>query len=320
MSLDSVEAAVESTFPAAEAKEEGSNAPSSSDGEGDLRSEMIAALKEMEGAEEDNQEPAPEAKASDTAEAKPDKGDDEARADPESDEDEEAEAKESGDEPDKPKKKPSGWQKAKKKIAELETKAKEYEARVESLKDRDSKWEHVSGLLQQRLEESEQRLAEYEARLRELGAGPDPRESQVADLERRLREQQAEIERREREFTERQQRAQQQEQQRRIAAIKAEVARVAEANGLDPDDLAAGAAARAKAASYRGQPPPSLDKVAQELVALQRLEAGQRTQRQAEVSGSAPKPVRGSAPSPTAPNFEPTTQGALAFLKSQGLA
>lgn len=318
MSMDGVEAAVDSSFPAPEAEESKTNAPATSEGGGDLRSEMVEFLKSEQGeGEEKTQDPAPEAKASEPTDA-PEEGEEvEAKAE-ESDEDPEADAK-SGDEPEPPKKK-SGWQKSKEKIAKLEAVAKSYEDKVASLTERESKWEHVTQLFQGRLEEAEERAARAEARLQELGAGPDPRESQVMDLERRLREQQAEIDRREREFAARQQRAEQQAKQQRITAIQRQVAQVAEANGIEADDLAVRAAGAARAAKLRNRAPPSLEDVAAEMVALRRIQAGTTTERQAEVSQSAPRPVRGSAaPSPTAPSFGADTAGGLAYLKSQGL-
>ena len=311
MSMDSVEAAVESTLPAEEASEGKTNAPAAAGG--DIRSEMVEFLKEASG--EGEERPEEPAKAS----APTDEGDEpevEAKAD-ESEEDEEVEAK-SGDEPEKPKK-PSGWQKSKAKIKAAEERAEKSEARIHELEDRDAKWEHVSSTFQSRLEESEARNAQLEERLRELGAGPDPRDAQLATLERQVREQAADVERREREFEAKQKRESEQDNRRRIDGIRAQVAKVAGEHGIDAALLAARAASAANTAKYLRQPPPSLADVAAEIVALDRHRAGTTTQRQAEVSQSAPRTVRGAAPSPVSPSFEANSAGGIALLKSQGL-
>lgn len=319
--MDSVEAAVDSTLPASDEASEGTaNTPTADSGSEDLRAEMIAFAKGgFEEGEEKTEEPAPEAKASEPTEEAPEKSDEpevEAKAD-ESDEDKEAEA-DSGDEPEKPKKQ-SGWQKAKKKIEERDRRIADLEKKATEYQERDSKWEHVTSLFQSRLEEAESRASRAEARLQELGAGPDPSEGRIRELERQLREQAAERERQSKEDEARQAQEAQQRQRQSIAAIKAQVAKVAEAHGLEPDALAARAAAASSTAKYLGQPPPSLEDVAAEVVALQRLKTGTETQRQADVSQSAPRPVRGTAPSPTAPKFDANSAGGLAYLRSQGL-
>lgn len=315
MTLESIESKVDDALSAPEASEGNSAAPAEETSDS-VNAEMLAFLKA------DNEEPAPEAKA------QPAEGDEpeaQAKAD-ESDEGEEAEvdAKSEDDvsEDGAAKKKPSGWQRSKqrfeKKIAKLEESVAQREQRVAELEERESKWEHVSSMLQQRLEEAERVLSARESRLTELGAGPDPAEARIAELERRYREREAALEQQQREFELRQKRSKQQQEQQRIAAIQAEVGRIAEAHGIDADELAVRAAGLAKAARYRNQPAPRLDDVAKELVGLQRLRAGQSTERQAEVSKQAPPRISGARTSPVSPNFEATTEGMASYLKSLG--
>lgn len=318
MTIENIESKVDDALSATAATNEPSSASDASEQTSDdLNAEMLAFLKsDQEGdPEPSDEDKAQTAKASD-AEAKAD-------AD-ESDEDEDAEADaKSDDESDgAAKKKPSGWQKSKrrfeKKISELEASVADHQKQVAELEAKEREYERLSAIAIDRLKEYEQRLQEREARLTDLGAGPDPHETRVAELERQLREerQQREFEARVRE--EQQRKAQAQAEARRISEIKHRVSSVAEAHGIDADELAVRAAGLAKAAKYRGQPAPRLEDVAAEIVSLHRLKAGQSTQRQAEVSQQAPRPIRGAQPSPVSPSFEPTTEGMTAYLRTIG--
>lgn len=319
--IDTVEAKVEDALSAPEASEE-AESPSKSEPQEETSDDINAAmLKYLEtGDQEEDPEPAQDAKAQ---KADGDKPDAEAKADEsEEDADAEVEAK-SDDKSDGPaKKKPSGWQRSKaryeKRIAKLEAEAAKAAEAREQFEKREREWEHVTQTLMDRYEDAERRLGSSNSQLQDLGVGPSPEAQRVAELERQLREQAAAIERQAREQELKAEREAQRRQAQVRAQVEAQVNRVAEQYGLDPDDLADRTAAHVHAARYRNRKPPSLEDVAKELRSLRDMQEAQSIQRQTEVSSTAPRKVGGRQASVARPSFAPNTSGMVDFLKSEG--
>lgn len=269
-----------------------------------LASEGIGDAEDAEASDE----PPPDDAGDKPAKSKTEKPEDET-----GDEPDEAEEK-SGDEPDeqeKPKGKPSTAQRTKAKI-------QAQQRRIEELETRDTEWTTVVSEWKGEAEFWKAHASALDARLREAGHAPDPRELENVDLKRRLSAVEAERQ-------SAAQRAQQQELKRAAAQVeemKAKIIDEVDAVVEKHPDLDAESLVKAWNVACSIDPDAQLSDVAEQLTARAAFKknATKRAaaRKQLEVTGSAPRPLKGNRAS--APHFPATPAGGLAFLKSIGLA
>lgn len=309
MSVEGVAEAAATHLPADTAGDDGADS-------GDVREDAREFMRKLAADEpEDEQaEPAPGAKAAKPESESDDEDEDAESTEPVEAKDDDAEA--DADEQAKPKK-PTGYQKVKaardKAYAELD----EVRAKVDEFKERDSQWEYVAKTLEDRTKDAAAEIEHLRAQLSQYGVQDDPRDRRIAELERSAREREANLEREQAEAEARSQRAHAAEVERLKRQYIDNIRSIAASNNIEDRRLAAEFQARVSVAKATGQAQPTLEQVAESLAEMDRWRAGQQVAAQAQTSRGAPRVIRAAGSS--VPDYGADTEGALAYLKSQGL-